>query len=285
MRAAYDAMPFFTFRFFRNSVDGAVYKDSITFWVAADPVTTVIDPSYQPCASDTSETNSTSSLPCLRNSSSSSIFKFSPKASLFKTSAEMTVPGKDTSVVTYPDRPQHLKDFANWLKNDLGCVMLVRTNFKDEPNLPPDGSYEQFFHHQGIQQVDLPFTDGKSPPDKVVERLLAEVSLLLDRLKMKTVEKQCKYAVMVHCKSGLGRSMCLLCMLAVALFPDIRATDTFGWARLVRPGAIQTAAQERYVRSLDEEEKAGTSCCWQPEIKSGPSVRELFDSEHTVYLH
>jgi len=68
-------------------------------------------------------------------------------------------------------------------------------------------------------------------------------------------------------------------MLAVAMLPDIRATDAFGWARLARPGAIQTAAQERFVRSLDEEDKAGTSCCWQPEIKSGPSVRDLFQSE------
>jgi len=285
IRAAYDAMPFFTFKLLRDSVDGVRYEDNITFWVAADPVTTVIDPSQQPCASDTSETNSRSSSLCSRNSSSSSIFKFASKASFFKSVAKPTDPNKDISVVNDPDRPQHLKDFADWLKNDLGCVMLVRTNFTDEPNLPLGGSYEDFFDHQGIQQVDLPFTDGTSPPDKVVESLLAEVGLLLDRLKMKTTQKPCNYAVMVHCKSGLGRSMCLLCMLAVALFPDIGATDIFGWARLARPGAIQTAAQERYMRSLDEEEKAGTSCCWQPEIKSGLSVRDLFHSEHSLHSH
>jgi len=282
--AAYDAMPFFTFKLLRDSVDGVPYEDNITFWVAADPVTTVIDPSYQPCASGTPDTKSSSKSLFKRNISSSSVFKIASKASLFKTESRSTDPSKNTSVVNSPDRPQHLKDFAKWLKNDLGCVMLVRANFKDEPNLPPDGSYEDFFHQHGIQQVDLPFTDGKSPPDTVVESLLAEVGLLLDRLRMSTIQKPCNYAVMVHCKSGLGRSMSLLCMLAVALFPDIRATDAFGWARLARPGALQTAAQERFVRSLVEEDKAGTSCCWQPEIKTGPSVRDFFQSEKSEKL-
>jgi len=36
------------------------------------------------------------------------------------------------------------------------------------------------FHHQGIQQVDLPLADGTSPPHKVVESQLAEVGLLLE---------------------------------------------------------------------------------------------------------
>jgi len=96
---------------------------------------------------------------------------------------------------------------------------------------------------------------------------------------MKTAQKPCNYAVVVQCKSGLGRSLSLLCMLAIALLPDIRAFHTFGWARLARPGAIQTAAQEQFVRSLDEKEKTGTSCCWRSEITSGPSVRDLFQLE------
>jgi len=288
--SAYDAMPIFTFKLVRDSMDGAPYDDNITFWVAADPVTTVVDPSRRPSNTGASANSSPKSVE--NNSSSrkgrksliqkiasqSSFFstQTNSRSSLFRALRKSTDPTKDTSLTASADRPVHLEDFAKWLKNDLGCVMLVRANFEDEPNLP-GGSYGDFFHERGIRQVDLQFTDGTAPPQEVAQSLLVEVGLLLDSLKEKTIQKPCNYAVVVHCKSGLGRSMSLLCMLAVALFPDIQAADTFGWARIARPGAIQTAVQERFVRSLDEE--AATTCCLLSENKSGPSVRNLFNSE------
>jgi len=104
------------------------YEDSITFWVAADPVTTDIDPSYRPCAIDTPEKNSSSRSLVKRGVLSSSIFTVASKASLFKTVTKPADPSKDTSVVEFLDRSQHLKDVAKWLKNASGCVMLVCTN-------------------------------------------------------------------------------------------------------------------------------------------------------------
>jgi len=300
---AYDAMPIFTVKLVRDSIEGGPYKDHVTFWIAADPITTVVDTSYElddvltvPSSSSASTHGSTSCQTPKKGSNTpqrgskrdagmtSRIRRVISNGSLFKPTAQSTDPKEDVTQANSVDRPQALKDFANWLKNDLGCVMVVRANFDDEPNLPPEGSYGNFFHHQGIQQVDIPFPDGTAPPQSVVQTLLVEVSLLLDRLKGKSIRKPCNYAVLVHCKSGFGRSMSLLCMLAVALFPDIEATDIFGWARLARPGAIQTTAQERFVRSLDEEERPAVSCCWKGNIKTGPSIRDLLQPSVQDFL-
>merc|ERR1712232_733320 len=65
-------------------------------------------------------------------------------------------------------------------------------------------------------------------------------------------------AVMVHCKAGMGRSITSLAVLAMAFVPGLSAAAFFGWVRLARPGSVQTAAQERFLRSLDE---APPACC------------------------
>ncbi|CAE7312032.1 CDC14 [Symbiodinium natans] len=163
-------------------------------------------------------------------------------------------------------RPADLPAFANFLKDELGCSLLVRGNHGNERGLPAGGSYQDFFQRWGVKQLDVPFADGTAPPSRLVSDLIAAVETLLKDISTKEEEKQVKkhhsghYSVVVHCKSGLGRSMSLLAALAVALCPGLTAGAFFGWARLVRPACLQTPPQERFLRSLDEERDAVCSC-------------------------
>eukprot|EP00913_Durusdinium_trenchii_P013535 g12706.t1 len=143
-------------------------------------------------------------------------------------------------------RPANLPIFASFLKQKVRCTLLARANFPTERGMPDTGSYDSFFERWGINQLDVPFADGTAPPKKLVSQLISS-----------DTGERCKpecdvVSVVVHCKSGLGRSMALLAALAIAFCPGLTAGAFFGWARLVRPACLQTPMQERFLRSLDE---------------------------------
>jgi len=155
-----------------------------------------------------------------------------------------------------PQRPKDLPAYAAWLEGTACCRLLVRANKSNERGLP-GGSYGDFFQLCGVPQLEVPFPDGTAPPNKVVEEVLHEVTEVLDR--MQASAGPAAASVVVHCKSGLGRSMSLIGALAVSFTPGLSGAAYFGWARLVRPGAIQSAVQERFLRALDEK-GAGCGC-------------------------
>ncbi|CAJ1375520.1 unnamed protein product [Effrenium voratum] len=151
-------------------------------------------------------------------------------------------------------RPADLPAFAQFLQKQ-SCSLLTRANFGTEKGLPEGGSYGDFFDRRGIDQLDLPFEDGSAPPARLVTQLIAAVEKLLMETgeESRTSDTVRNCSVVVHCKSGLGRSMSLLAALALAFCPGLTAGAFFGWARLVRPACLQTPAQEKFLRSLDEE--------------------------------
>ncbi|CAK9082506.1 unnamed protein product [Durusdinium trenchii] len=158
-------------------------------------------------------------------------------------------------------RPANLPIFASFLKQKVRCTLLARANFPTERGMPDTGSYDSFFERWGINQLDVPFADGTAPPKKLVSQLISSVEQLLKGIALtdgpEDTGERCKpecdvVSVVVHCKSGLGRSMALLAALAIAFCPGLTAGAFFGWARLVRPACLQTPMQERFLRSLDE---------------------------------
>jgi len=148
----------------------------------------------------------------------------------------------------------------------------VRANLNNERGLPKCGSYRDFFSKWGIRQLEIPFTDGTPPPNSIVKELLSAV---LDTLIDEDAEQHARgkhpdlgnRCVVIHCRAGMGRSMVLIGALTVAFTPGLPASSYFGWARMVRPGSIQTPVQERFLRSLDEEESTGCSCFGSAPVK------------------
>lgn len=66
--------------------------------------------------------------------------------------------------------------------------------------------------------------------------------------KIKTILRSGR-DVLVHCRGGLGRAGTIAARLLVEL--GMRPAEAIKEIRLARPGAIETAAQERYIFSLD----------------------------------
>jgi len=261
--------------------EGTQGVGAMSLWVAADPVTTVKDPHSRPDPSEVVLTPKSCSTPSSRRWSlnllhsptskhSEDVQECDPEAVWRKRAPKRTsslgrlgdsflkktaIPSKSAALIatSSKERPADLPTFARWLTNTLECRLIVRANHSNEKGLP-GGSYGDFFDRWGVKQLDVPFADGTAPPNELVQKVVKHVKDVLLILQMgargQTADSPC--SVVLHCKSGLGRSMLLIGAVAVAFTPGLRASTYFGWARLVRPGSIQTAEQERFLRAMDE---------------------------------
>lgn len=329
---AFDCVPVF-----KISLQDQLDCHSVAFWVAADPVTTVIDSDARPdppdfgktCAafndwhtpttaaskdshsrssskdsnqrlgskrmgamSELSQTSYLSqgstrwnaSLEWLGRSGALTQSETSVGSSLRRQFRKILAKAPRIPTKTHcsqeVSRPQDLPSFANWLKQQIACKLLVRANFSDERGLPAQGSYADFFERWGIKQLELPFPDGTAPPFDMAMAVVSEVQDLVQDLILTDSHKN-HYSVVVHCKSGLGRSMTLLGVLAVAFTPGLSSAAYFGWSRLVRPGSIQAAEQERFLRALDEEPKAScfSSCFRTKRLSRSDSLKDVVRPE------
>mmetsp|Transcript_7351 Transcript_7351/g.16056 ORF Transcript_7351/g.16056 Transcript_7351/m.16056 type:complete len:460 (-) Transcript_7351:192-1571(-) len=133
-------------------------------------------------------------------------------------------------------KPESFADFM--MTCNVG--LIVRTNSSGEPGMPNFMYDSKKFKDYGIEHIDLPVPDvqGGLPKLSQVARLLA------------VAEKVHQTAIVIHCKGGFGRSATLACCLAIMHF-DVPGRALLGWIRVVRPGAITTRKQERFIASLN----------------------------------
>lgn len=92
-----------------------------------------------------------------------------------------------------------------------------------------------------IDWLHLPITDGASPSDEFEARWVDAVEGVKQRLQL-------GFNVLVHCKGGLGRAGTIAARLLIDL--GTHPEHAIEQVRSHRPGAIETAAQESYVRRL-----------------------------------
>lgn len=96
----------------------------------------------------------------------------------------------------------------------------------------------------GLTWFGLPITDGAAPD----ERFLTPWAMLVPQFARGLEEG---YRIVVHCKGGLGRAGTVACMLLRHLGIARDAQEAMVSVRAVRPGAIETAEQESFLKSLD----------------------------------
>lgn len=80
-----------------------------------------------------------------------------------------------------------------------------------------------------IDHDDLFFTDGSTPPDKIVTDFIKICDDHFINPK--------NGAIAIHCKAGLGRTGTLIGLWAMKTF-QIPAEAFIGWVRIARPGSI-----------------------------------------------
>lgn len=100
-----------------------------------------------------------------------------------------------------------------------------------------------------IEWLHLPIVDLK-PPGKSFESKWSDVAAQI-RNRISGSER-----VLVHCRGGLGRAGTIAACILIEL--GATPTDAIGQVRRVRPHAIQTAGQERYVLNFSASAGSGT---------------------------
>jgi protein-tyrosine phosphatase len=105
--------------------------------------------------------------------------------------------------------------------------------------------YAEVLESLGIHEEAFEFQDGTAPPADLIKRFLETCEKRTSRNTM----DQNRTAIVIHCMSGLGRTGSMAAAYAVANH-GISGDAFLGWARLCRPGSMQTLRQEAFVRRL-----------------------------------
>jgi len=132
--------------------------------------------------------------------------------------------------------------FVEYLQR-WGVSSIARFNHQFECPHEPD--YVAMFQDMGFHMVSLPFPDGGVPDKATLREFLSAC---------RRSRRQLGQRLALHCMGGLGRSGIMVGAYAVARH-NIPGSTFLGWARLCRPGAVQTERQEQFLRSLKSSRK------------------------------
>mmetsp|Transcript_26655 Transcript_26655/g.58578 ORF Transcript_26655/g.58578 Transcript_26655/m.58578 type:complete len:450 (-) Transcript_26655:180-1529(-) len=217
--------------------------------ICADPVTTVLDPNpntftkifpddEQITAPAPTATAPTAEAPTAEAPENG----IGPKRVL---ASQKSIDSCDTVCKNYSDgegivrRPG--EDPTSFLEFLHACDVgiLVRTNSVEEPGMPGWIYDAAKMRDSGIAHSDIFIRDyGGGLPEP------ADVAKMLEFCEGCALPGA--QAVGVHCKGGFGRSVTMACLLVMAHF-DVPGRALLGWARIVRPGAVTTTRQERFI--------------------------------------
>ena len=132
---------------------------------------------------------------------------------------------------------------------DWGAAAVVSLITDDECDLLSVRDLGAAVRARHMTWLHLPIRDGHSPPADTFERAWTDAGPYLRSLL------RSRFDVLVHCRGGLGRAGTVAARLLVEL--GARPADAIREVRCARPGAIETAGQERHVegcRPADERE-------------------------------
>lgn len=130
-----------------------------------------------------------------------------------------------------------LEAIRQWGASDL--ITLLEPQEFEELNIV---ELPQRVGASGLHWHGLPITDGASPDSRFLEPWASLGPTLVDGLKSGK-------RVVVHCKGGLGRAGTVACLLLLDSGAAADANQAMEKVRAVRRGAIETAAQEDFLRA------------------------------------
>ncbi|KAF4671215.1 Protein tyrosine phosphatase type IVA 1 [Perkinsus chesapeaki] len=146
--------------------------------------------------------------------------------------------GRFKMVICEAPTHENARAVALYLKNRFGVTDLIRVS-SDNDSRYPRGAFEEL----EIALHDLPFADGCSPPEWVIEDFMEILDSSLYKKKCATAKPPC---VAIHCISGLGRSPV---MVALGLIEreNMEPTDALRLVRQLRSSRCFTKEQSAFL--------------------------------------
>lgn len=160
--------------------------------------------------------------------------------------------GRGAIGITFcPGKHQHLASSGNWarsLASDLDTlarwsvseiITLVESHELDALRVPHLGAA---IVSRGWRWHHWPIIDGKPPDQRFVSAWARESDALAARIRHGA-------RVVVHCKGGLGRAGTVATLIWSAVTGNTDVDHGIALVRQARPGAIETSAQEEFLRT------------------------------------
>ena len=123
-----------------------------------------------------------------------------------------------------------------------GAKVLVTAMESDEMEAFGVGQLGPAAKRVGVSWLHVPISDGQIPDHRFYDSWPKTAPVLLHHLKTGN-------RIVIHCRGGLGRTGLLACLLLVEL--GLKPANALEAVRQARPGAVETAAQERFVLSYE----------------------------------
>ena len=129
------------------------------------------------------------------------------------------------------------------LRDEYRCELLVSLMEAHEYEFLRISDLFDRARAYGIETLHFPIVDVDAPkPDE-----MPEFAALIERI---LASARAGHTVVIHCRGGLGRSGTVAAACLVAL--GHRPADAIERVRSVRPGAVESCSQERWVHSYCE---------------------------------
>jgi hypothetical protein len=161
---------------------------------------------------------------------------------------------KIVSQIVSQATPQSLPFTTFLTNNNVGLV--VRVNSLNKRGMCSSSYDEVKMGEYGFEHKDMKMIEGG---DGIPRRQDVAESLGFCIENTFTEDTSGRGAVLVHCEEGVGRSVVIACCLAIEHF-DVPGRALLGWCHIARPGAINTAKQERFLFSLRGRNDLRTFC-------------------------